>query len=133
MGRQHLNVGQVFGAYNSDPPTSGPHSPSPAPSSFSSTQTIPDERLVHSLEHAYVVINVNCNDSQCPEVYDQLGDIYARYDSKVIVNYRPETAARIALTAWTRLDTMEEFDDKRIVEFIEAYRGSNNAPEPNAP
>jgi hypothetical protein len=30
---------------------------------------------------------------------------------------------RIALTAWTRLDGFEEFDEKRIVRFIDAYRG----------
>jgi hypothetical protein len=30
---------------------------------------------------------------------------------------------RIALTAWTRLDRLEEFDHKRIVRFIETYRG----------
>jgi hypothetical protein len=31
--------------------------------------------------------------------------------------------SRIALTAWTRLDRLEEFDERRIVRFIEAYRG----------
>jgi hypothetical protein len=30
---------------------------------------------------------------------------------------------KIALTAWTRLDTMDEFDEGRITRFIEAYRG----------
>ena len=30
---------------------------------------------------------------------------------------------RIALTAWTRLDTFDEFDENRIVRFIDAYRG----------
>jgi hypothetical protein len=31
--------------------------------------------------------------------------------------------SRIALTAWTRLDRLEEFDDKRIRRFIDSYRG----------
>jgi hypothetical protein len=29
----------------------------------------------------------------------------------------------IALTAWTRLDKMDELDERRVVRFIEAYRG----------
>ena len=35
----------------------------------------------------------------------------------------PSMKSRIALTAWTRLDRFDEFDEKRIVRFIEAYRG----------
>jgi hypothetical protein len=32
-------------------------------------------------------------------------------------------AHKIALTAWTRLDTMDEPDEGRVTRFIEAYRG----------
>jgi len=31
--------------------------------------------------------------------------------------------SRIAVTAWTRIDTLDEFDARRITRFIEAYRG----------
>jgi len=31
--------------------------------------------------------------------------------------------ARIALTAWTRIDTLNDFDEARIDRFIEAYVG----------
>jgi hypothetical protein len=31
--------------------------------------------------------------------------------------------ARISLTAWTRLDTFNDFDEARIDRFIEAYVG----------
>ena len=34
---------------------------------------------------------------------------------------------RIALTAWTHLDSFDDFDESRIVEFIEYYR--NKGPE----
>jgi hypothetical protein len=30
---------------------------------------------------------------------------------------------RIALTAWTRIETMPDLDEKRVVRFIESYRG----------
>jgi hypothetical protein len=30
---------------------------------------------------------------------------------------------KIALTAWTRIDTLEAFDEARVTRFIETYRG----------
>ncbi len=131
LGVQHLEVGQTYPNYNSNPPTSGPHSPSRTPRGFYSQGT-PDEGLVHSLEHGYVVINHNCNDSVCPELVDDLARIFTRYDEKLIVNYRPETQSTIALTAWTRLLTMEEHDEELIVDFIDSYRGKIG-PERNVP
>jgi hypothetical protein len=35
----------------------------------------------------------------------------------------PQLDSRIALTAWTRLDKFNEFDESRIDRFIEAYIG----------
>lgn len=138
LGRTHIAEGTSISQtnvrqYNSDPPTSGPHWPSPAPQGVYST-TVPDERLVHSLEHGYVVIHHNCNPAQpeCDPLLKSLEGVFNRYNSKVIVNYRPQTKSRIALTAWTRLDTMDEFDEQRIVKFIDAYRGKIG-PEPDAP
>jgi hypothetical protein len=54
---------------------------------------------------------------------DQLTQVAERYDEGVIVAPYPDMPYRIALTAWTRLDTLEAFDESRIVKFIEAYRG----------
>jgi hypothetical protein len=31
--------------------------------------------------------------------------------------------SRIALTAWTRIDTMDRLDESRVRRFIDAYRG----------
>jgi hypothetical protein len=35
---------------------------------------------------------------------------------------------RIALTAWGRIDTLEDVDEQRIVRFIETYRGIDHHP-----
>ena len=93
----------------------------------------PDERLVHNLEHGYIVMHHNCTVEECPAVVNGLKRIFGRYSTKIIVNYRPRTDAAIALAAWRRLEKMEEFDEQRIVEFIEAYRGGGVAPEASAP
>ena len=137
MGQDHIPEGTTvastrFREYNSDPPTSGPHWPKPAPGG-SYTTTEPDERLVHSLEHGYIVIDHNCDPkkAECDDLIKKLDAIGRRYDwNKVIVNYRPQTRSRIALTAWTRLQTLEDYDEGKIVAFIKAYR--NKGPE-NAP
>jgi len=59
----------------------------------------------------------------CPELVEKLRAIVRRYDRHVILAPYPPMKSRIVLTAWTRLDAFEEPDEKRIVRFIEAYRG----------
>ena len=45
------------------------------------------------------------------------------YDRQVVLAPYPGMKTRIALTAWTRLDAFDEYDEGRIVRFIRAYRG----------
>jgi len=49
--------------------------------------------------------------------------IVARYPDRVILAPYPKMDVQIAVTAWGRIDTFAEFDEHRIVRFIEAYRG----------
>ena len=53
----------------------------------------------------------------------QLRAIVQRYTHYVILAPYPTMKSRIALTAWTRIDAFDEFDEKRIVRFVKAYRG----------
>ena len=106
-------------AYNSDPPTSGPHLPYIAPWGVH-TRPIPLELQVHNLEDRGVMVQYNC---ECPELVAKLKGIVEKYDRYVILAPYPSMKSRIALTAWTRIDTLEEFEAKRITRFIEAYRG----------
>jgi hypothetical protein len=41
----------------------------------------------------------------------------------VILPPYPAWRTRFGLTAWTRLDAFDDFDEARIVRFIRAYRG----------
>jgi hypothetical protein len=120
LGNEHIQTSSdPHVAYNSDPPTSGPHLPYIAPWGVH-TRPIPLELQVHNLEDGGVVVQYNCT---CPELVAQLSGIVAKYDKQVILAPYPAMKSRIALTAWTRLDRFEEFDGKRVVRFIEAYRG----------
>jgi hypothetical protein len=105
--------------YNSEPPTSGPHLPYIAPWGVH-VRPIPPELQVHNLEDGGVLVQYSCD---CPDLVEKLRAIVQRYDRFVILAPYPTMKSRIALTAWTRIDTLDDVDERRIVRFIEAYRG----------
>ena len=120
QGNVHLRTAaDPHDSYNSDPPTSGPHLPYIAPWGVH-TRPIQRELQVHNLEDGGVIVQYNC---ECPELVEKLRGIVRKYDKQVLLAPYPSMKTRIALTAWTRLDRFEEFDEKRIVRFVEAYRG----------
>ena len=120
QGNLHLRTAtDSHEPYNSDPPTSGPHLPYIAPWGIH-TRPIPNELQVHNLEDGGVMVQYNC---ECPELVEKLRNIVRKYDKQVILAPYPTMKSRIALTAWTRLEKFDEFDEKRIVRFIDSYRG----------
>jgi hypothetical protein len=120
LGNEHIQtVSESHTPYNSDPPTSGPHLPYIAPWGLH-TRPIPAELQVHNLEDGGVMVQYNC---ACPELVDKLRSVVGRYDKNVILAPYPGMRSRIALTAWTRLERLEDFDEKRITRFIDTYRG----------
>ena len=125
QGNRHIpTLDAPHEPYNSDPPTSGPHVGYIAPWGVH-TRPIPRELQVHNLEDGGVLVQYNCD---CPEVVDKLAAIVRKYDRFVILAPYPSMKSRIALTAWTRLDTMDEVDADRITRFIESYRGIDHHP-----
>jgi hypothetical protein len=120
QGNLHIaNAGDPHEPYNSDPPTSGPHLPYIAPWGVH-TRPVPRELQVHNLEDGGVLVQYSC---ECPELVARLREIVQPYEKQVILAPFPDMKATIALTAWTRIETLSEFDAKRIRRFIEAYRG----------
>lgn len=124
LGNQHISQPETFDDYNSVPPTSGPHWGQLAPWGASS-QPIPNELQVHNLEDGGVGVQYNCPDG-CPELVSQLETIVTQYSDRVFVAPYPGMETTIALTAWNRLDIFDEFDEKRIDDFIRAYRGADH-------
>ncbi|MBI2861430.1 MAG: DUF3105 domain-containing protein [Chloroflexi bacterium] len=122
LGNLHIpSIDSPHQPYNSDPPTSGPHVPSLTPWGVHQ-EPIPRELQVHNLEDGGVLVQYNCSDD-CPDLVAQLEAIVKRYPDKVILAPYPGMRNRIAMTAWTRIDTFDEFDEQRITRFIDAYRG----------
>ena len=82
LGRDHITLGDPHIPYNSDPPTSGPHA-SPVESGFYDTP-IPDENIIHNLEHGFVVMSYDCNQLEdCEIVKTNLRNIVKQFDSYI--------------------------------------------------
>lgn len=122
QGNAHLaRVGEPHPPYNSDPPTSGPHLGGGMGPWGISRDPIPRELLVHNLEDGGVLLHYGCTD--CPDLVAKLEAVARRYNRHVVMAPYPALKTRIVLAAWSRLDAFDEFDEGRIVRFIEAYRG----------
>jgi hypothetical protein len=125
QGNRHISTPSTQHVpYSTDPPTSGPHLPYIAPWGTHTTP-IPKELQVHNLEDGGVMVQYNCD---CPELVAELKRIVNRYGKQVILAPYPGMKGKIALTAWGRIDQFDEFDEKRIVRFIDAYRGIDHHP-----
>ena len=130
LGRDHLEPGQTYDFYNSDPPTTGPHAPSPAEWGVHDLP-VAKEVLPHNMEHGGVVILYDCSAGEaaldnagCQELRDQLAAIMesSRSDGKLVLMV-PYAGMEhpIALTAWRTLDTLDGFDGERVQAFIDSF------------
>ncbi len=120
QGREHVSQEQISKfSYNSNPPTSGPHEADWIRSGiYKEPQN--EGKLIHSLEHGYVVVHYA---SSAAQLVPQLEEIARRKAlKKLIVVSRPQLNTGIALTAWTYLDVFDDFDEKRIERFIDYHR-----------
>jgi len=129
LGRSHIEVGSPRPDYNSNPPSSGLHYAETARTGFRE-EAIPDEYLVHNLEHGDIWIAFHPRISD--EVKDQLKGFAG---GKVIVTPREANDFDISLVAWTRLDSFNigstGLDEQRIRDFIGRY--INQGPEKVGP
>jgi hypothetical protein len=122
LGNAHIQMAtNPHVPYNSEPPTSGPHLPYIAPWGIH-TAPIVNELQVHNLEDGGVMVQYHCA-TPCPDLVAKLTEIVRRYETQVILAPYPGMRTRMALTAWTRLDAFDDFDEARVVRFIRAYRG----------
>lgn len=162
LGREHVVPGTVV-QYNSNPPTSGSHFEEWIKGGLYKTPQ-EDGKLIHSLEHGYIIISYNCDyvpkksfsltipvfahdenlpestgsakpdtnvhleveqwqdNKECKELVTKLESIGKTKNwKKIIVVPRPNLDSRIALTAWTKIDKFDDFDESRISDFIKSY------------
>jgi hypothetical protein len=98
QGASHVEQLEEGFEYNSDPPTTGPHHPIPAPFDVYD-QPVEPLRFVHNLEHGGVVILYG---DDVPEADVQaLVDWYRDDPNGLLVSPYPQNGDRISLAAWT--------------------------------
>lgn len=128
VGRNHINSGTEGSGYISNPPTSGPHWPSPAKNGVYG-DPLADEQAIHNLEHGYVWITYKKEAGG--EVKNKLEEIAKNDDWKVIMSPREANDAKIALVAWGRVLKMDEPDYEKVKDFIRTYRNRGPEKTPN--
>lgn len=122
QGNKHLKSSdEQHVAYNTRPPTSGPHMGGKANWGVHETQ-IQDELQIHNLEDGGVIVHYD--PVKVGETTIQtLTGIVNNYKDKVILEPYADLETSIVLTAWTRIDKLPAFDEQRIKDFINAYKG----------
>ncbi|MGH2528474.1 MAG: DUF3105 domain-containing protein [Actinomycetota bacterium] len=139
-GGQHLARDEDY-TYPDHPATSGFHDPSPLPPEPKvHTEPVPEIRAVHNLEHAYVLVYYRADgpDALAEDVVERLTSV-AESENKVLMAPYPQLdeGTSLALAAWNKLwecpATVTADQAVTIASgFVEAYRGTGNAPEPRA-
>jgi hypothetical protein len=98
---------------------------------------IPETRAVHNLEHAFVIVYYRASGpSALPSaVVERLASIVRGQDRVLMAPHAQlPTGTALALTAWNKLWTCPATIDPSqatavALGFIDAYRGTSNAPE----
>ena len=138
QGNLHINHAESSPvAYNSTPPTSGPHYPNIV-AWQSYDEPFAYEQLVHNLEDGGVIVYYQCEEP-CPDLVAQLTDVVQPYMDNgrhvVLLPNDPtwtqsgngprheDMGAVIAVTAWQKLLKLETLDPEKIEQFIDSYEG----------
>ena len=126
QGQEHIDIGASHIAYNSNPPTSGPHYAEPAKWGVYDKE-LADEQLVHNLEHGGIWISYTGIDDATKVSLEK----FAQSHIKIIVEPRAKNDAKIVFASWGRLQKFQSYDEQSMLAFIVA--NTNQAPEPFAP
>ena len=130
LGREHFAAGLTYDEYNSNPPTSGPHS-----SRFEEwgafEQPVPKEVAVHNMEHAGVIVWYNCaggaealSADDCATLRNNLTALVQPQiadGARILMTTFDGMTDRIALTGWQHLDAFDEYDEARVQTFIDTF------------
>jgi Protein of unknown function (DUF3105) len=116
--------------YELSPPVGGEHYPVPGTCGFYETDAPPDEFLVHDLEHGaiWIAYDPGLDAGQITALRELVAQ-----QGKVVATPYEGLDGPIVVSAWARQLPLDSADDPRLQQFIDTYRNSSDAPEPNAP
>lgn len=118
----------IPGGYSTVPPTSGRHWGAWSDCGFYN-HPLPDELLVHNLEHGNIIVSYNLADSaEVAKLRAAVEAIPLAEEYAIVRRYLAIPQGMVALTTWGVLDRMEGVDPERIARFFADYPG-NTGPE----
>lgn len=122
---QNSNADDDYVTYNSVPPSSGDHWGTAQRCGFFN-DPVPDEQIVHNLEHSNIVISYNLPNQAdldaLKKVYNELEGGWRNHFT-VARPYDKIAEGQVALSAWGVIDVMDGVDSERIQKFFEHYVG----------
>jgi alpha-galactosidase len=89
---------------------------------------LPDEQLIHNLEHGGIWISFKPDVDA--ETKAKIVDLAAQYSQSVVVTPRADNPHPIEVASWRRLLDLDVFNRDQILDFIK--RNKNQSPEPLA-
>lgn len=125
MGQIHVKQGESHVAYNSNPPTSGPHTDDGVAGAGIHEKQVADELLVHSLEHGAVIVSYKADLPQ--NQVEKIKNAFNGASGKKIMVPRKNLDVPVALTSWNYLLKLKTIDERQIQAFIET--NNDRAPE----
>ena len=130
ISSSHISVGDSA-SYSTTPPTSGNHWPPGEQAKCGIyDRELPDEQIVHNLEHGNVVISYNLPEPEDAARLKELAeDLPGQGIWGVVRPYSKIEAGTVAMTAWGVIDEVQGVDEDRIRSFFAAYAGYRGAPE----
>lgn len=121
QGRDHIALNEEHPEYNSNPPTSGWHSSDWEKDWGIQNEYVTEEYQIHNLEHGGIIVHYDpdkiTNLSELEELFKEL----QKKNKKMLLMPNPNIDTIYALTAWTRLDTFDQYDPERITTFTKAF------------
>ena len=127
----HIPQGDTFnGKYNSTPPTSGPHWGSGWASCGIHDDQLPDEQIVHNMEHGQVVIGYNLKeDAEIERLIKVVEGLSGRRSWVVVHPYTEINQGEITVSSWGWMDTFEGVQEERIKAFYEAHKNNSGVEQ----
>jgi hypothetical protein len=123
--RNHV-TGEV--GYANQPPAGGDHAGVWQNCGYYD-QPVPNETAVHSLEHGAVWIQYAQDlDASAKQQFSQIAD----RESFVLASPVPDLDAPVVLSAWSKQLRLDDVDDPRFDQFLEAFVQGPQTPEPGA-
>lgn len=125
LGATHVTRGQSHPAYNSNPPTTGWHWGDGVAGPGIKNEQVPDELVLHSMEHGAAVVWYKDTLSQSD--VQKIKTAFNSATGKRIMVPRKNLDVPVALTSWGRILKLKSIDEAKIKEFIEV--NNDRAPE----